>query len=280
MASPERKRANNLDGKRWTRYSVSVWSDIKKTPEEAALKHPAMFPAALPRRLIECFAAPGNRVVLDPFAGVGSTLIAAAECGMTGLGLELSPDYHCLARSRLQAMGHSHSGLRQADARDVARHVEAASVDLIITSPPYWDILSRPRTADRKAARPYRTDERDLARIGEYPAFLAALREVFAGCWHCLRQGGYALVVVMDLRKRDQFFPLHADVAAIMQEIGFLFDDLIIWDRRQEYNALRPLGYPSVFRINKAHEYVLIFRKPPARREPAKRSRRRPRGAG
>ena len=64
MARP-RKRANHLDGRTWTRYSVSVWSDIRKTPEELALKHPATFPAALVKRLIECFAAPGDRVVLE-----------------------------------------------------------------------------------------------------------------------------------------------------------------------------------------------------------------------
>ena len=46
------------------------------------------------------------------------------------------------------------------------------------------------------------------------------------------------------------------------QDIGFLFDDLIIWDRKYEYNNLRPLGNPSVFRINRVHEYILIFQKP------------------
>ena len=46
------------------------------------------------------------------------------------------------------------------------------------------------------------------------------------------------------------------------QDIGFLFDDLIIWDRKHEYNNLRPLGHPSVFRINRVHEYILIFQKP------------------
>ena len=46
------------------------------------------------------------------------------------------------------------------------------------------------------------------------------------------------------------------------QEMGFLFDDLIIWDRKHEYNNLRPLGHPSVFRINRVHEYILIFQKP------------------
>ena len=55
---------------------------------------------------------------------------------------------------------------------------------------------------------------------------------------------------------------MHADLATRMQEVGFLFDDIIIWDRKRDYNNLRPLGYPSVFRINKVHEYILIFQKP------------------
>ena len=79
-----------------------------------------------------------------------------------------------------------------------------------------------------------------------------------------LRAGKYCLAVVMDLRKGPVLFSFHSDFARMMQEVGFLFDDLIIWDRRQEYNNLRPLGFPSVFRINKVHEYILIFQKPKA----------------
>ena len=44
------KRANDLDGKTWLRNSISIWSDISKTPEEIALKHPAMFPTQLVSR--------------------------------------------------------------------------------------------------------------------------------------------------------------------------------------------------------------------------------------
>ena len=53
-----RKQANELDGKTWLRYSVSVWSDIRKTKEETELKHPAMFPSVLAHRLIACFTPP------------------------------------------------------------------------------------------------------------------------------------------------------------------------------------------------------------------------------
>lgn len=66
----------------------------------------------------------------------------------------------------------------------------------------------------------------------------------------------------MDLRKKSNFFPLHMDLALLMQDIGFTLDDIIIWDRRTEYNSLRPLGHPSVFRINRVHEYIMVFQKP------------------
>ena len=68
----------------------------------------------------------------------------------------------------------------------------------------------------------------------------------------------------MDIRKQEKFYPYHADLTARLcrDDVGFLLDDIVIWDRRQEYNNLRPLGYPTTFRINKVHEYILIFQKP------------------
>ncbi|MEN6479314.1 MAG: DNA methyltransferase [Anaerolineales bacterium] len=79
---------------------------------------------------------------------------------------------------------------------------------------------------------------------------------------NAMRPGAYCCVVVMDIRKKNRFYPFHSDLATLMQTIGFIYDDLIIWDRRHEYNNMRPLGYPSVFRVNKAHEFILIFQKP------------------
>lgn len=95
------RRANDLDGRTWTRYSISIWSDLRRTKKEAALKHPAMFPMALPMRLIECFTRVGM-TVLDPFVGVGTTVIAAQKLNRSGIGIELNPEYVEIAMSRLQ----------------------------------------------------------------------------------------------------------------------------------------------------------------------------------
>ncbi len=55
-----------IDGKAWTQYSISIWSDIRKSQEEIALGHPAIFPVALVVRLIKIFTNEDDRVVLDP----------------------------------------------------------------------------------------------------------------------------------------------------------------------------------------------------------------------
>ena len=67
---------NYLDGKTWTRYSISIW-DINKTVEETRLQHPALFPQKLVERLIRIYTKqPGKKFVRgDPFTlPTGSTL--------------------------------------------------------------------------------------------------------------------------------------------------------------------------------------------------------------
>lgn len=249
------RRANDLDGRDWTRYSISIWSDLRKTKEEQAIRHPAMFPMALPMRLLECFTREGM-TVLDPFVGVGTTVVAAQKLNRNGIGIELNPEYVEIAISRPQQQT-----LYRDDARRVAQLVSPESVDIVITSPPYWDILLERRTADYKPIRHYGEEENDLGKIADYDTFIEELAVVFRGCYQVLRPGGYCCIVVMDLRKKGRFFPFHSDLAYRLQKDGYIWEDLIIWDRRHEYNNLRPLGYPFVFRINKVHEYILILKK-------------------
>ena len=262
-----RKKANDLDGAAWLRNSISVWDDIRKTGDEQALKHPAMFPGQLVTRLIESLTTSDQRIILDPFVGVGSTVIAAEAAGKIGIGLDLSVDYITKAHMRPQPLLNEAASLGErrlhvADARDLMNFVEPETVDLVITSPPYWDILQRDRTADYKDVRNYGNAEGDLGTIEDYHVFLKELAEVFSKVCLAMKPGAYCCVVVMDLRKKDRFYPFHADLAQYLQEVGLILDDIIIWDRSNEYNNLRPLGHPSVFRVNKVHEYINIFQKP------------------
>jgi DNA modification methylase len=263
----ESRKANHLDGKTWLRYSISIWDDIRKSQDEIKLNHPAMFPSDLPRRLIQMFTSENQKVVLDPFLGTGSTLIAAKELDKNGIGLDISREYIDLAAKRLNIKTglFSHNvpqRLIHDDAKNILEYVEERSVDICITSPPYWDILTMKRTADNKGNKDYIEKQDNLGDIHDYQEFLEELKKIFKDVFFVLKPRSYCIVVVMDIRKKDVFYPFHTDIAKMMTEIGFIFDDMIIWNRKHEYSNLRPLGYPFVFRVNKIHEYILIFLKP------------------
>ena len=98
------KLSNDLDGAEWTRSSISVWSDIRKTPEEEALKHPAMFPTMLVKRVIRCFTRMSWMNIVDPFCGSGTTGVVARRHGRKFVGIDLQPKYIDLARERIEGV--------------------------------------------------------------------------------------------------------------------------------------------------------------------------------
>jgi DNA modification methylase len=156
--------------------------------------------------------------------------------------------------------------IHNADSRGLSELVEESSVDLVVTSPPYWNILNQKRTADKKEIRNYSDFEDDLGNIESYEEFLENLKQVFSEVYKVLKPNKRCISVVMDLRKKDKFFPLHEDQSRIMREIGFELEEYVIWDRQKEYNNMKTLGYPWVFRFNKVHEFICVYWK----REPKK----------
>ena len=81
---------------------MALTLDVWQTPAESARRvgHPAPFPVELPEKLIELYTFEGD-LVLDPFMGVATTAVAAAETGRDYVGYEINPEYIDLAESRL-----------------------------------------------------------------------------------------------------------------------------------------------------------------------------------
>ena len=265
------KRANELNGKDWLCNSISVWDDIRKSAEERKLKHPAMFPAELAKRLIECFTNDNQDTILDPFSGVGSTLMAAKELNKDAIGIELSPEFRDIAIGRIDNVEkqlslfnkiESDVEIHIADSRNLCQYVHKNSIDMVVTSPPYWDILIEKRPLYPKENANYGDTNDDLGKLRDYDEFLSELKAVFEQVYQVMKPDTYCCIVVMDIRKGNRLYPLHIDISMFMKDIGYQLDDLIIWNRAQDYNHLYTLGYPSKFRINRIHEFILIFHKP------------------
>jgi len=250
------KRCNDLSGKEWLQHSFSIWRGLAKTKEEKAFKHPASYPVSLCEKLIRTFARTQCKV-LDPFNGIGSTTTAAAELGCEAVGIDLSSDFCDIARERISER--ENIRIIEGNSFDVLPTLPEDYFDICVTSPPYWDILNMKRSADMKESVNYSNSENDLGNIKQYNEFIGELARLFQILSRNLKKGGYCIINVMDIRKKSEFYPLHSDLATALQGVGYIYDDLIIWDRQADYNNMRPLGYPYKFRINKVHEYLLIF---------------------
>lgn len=259
-------KTNNLSGKEWLENSFSIWRNLGKNEEERKLGHPAIFTVKLASKVIDTFCKPDGGLVLDCFAGSGTTLVAGLLKDKDVIGFDLNPEYRKLYLQRAkERYGFFDIDLEPTyivgDSRELSSHMAPNSVDLCLTSPPYWDVLNQKRSADYKENINYSDSASDLGNMSDYQEFLNSLTLVLKEVYTVLKPKAYLIVNVMDLRKKDKFYPLHFDATNCAQEAGFKFEDIIIWDRQQEYNNMRPLGYPFKFIVNKVHEYLLIFRK-------------------
>jgi DNA modification methylase len=83
----------------------SIWTDIKGASTRTG--HPAPYPVELAERLIRMFSFAGD-TILDPFAGTGSTNLAAFACGRNSIGNEIESTYLAIAEERLKAVTSQH----------------------------------------------------------------------------------------------------------------------------------------------------------------------------
>ena len=99
-------RNGNGFGKRvanWVERDFAYPTNVLHMSTECGYQgHPATFPVALPEWFIQLFTDPLD-TVLDPFAGSGTTLVAAKGLGRNSIGIEILPEYCELAKERLSA---------------------------------------------------------------------------------------------------------------------------------------------------------------------------------
>jgi site-specific DNA-methyltransferase (adenine-specific) len=98
-AAAGRPHASTITADEFMAATLDVW----ELPAESAQRvgHPAPFPVELPERLIRLYTF-ADDLVVDPFLGSGSTLVAARRTGRRGVGYDTDPDYIRIAKGRLQ----------------------------------------------------------------------------------------------------------------------------------------------------------------------------------
>ena len=266
------KELNDLSGREWASFSRSV----EEYPDTRSMKqrdHGACFPVSLAAQHIRMFTKAGE-VVFDPFVGVGTTMDAARSLGRKGIGIDLNPKFIQIAQEDLLGTNGDFRLICD-DARNMAMYLEPESVDFVLTSPPYSNLLKSVKGAFaykwREHSRldpiinptPYTSSKNDLGNM-TYDEFCEAITQVMALCRNVLKPGGYSAWVVKDFRKLKENIPyvnLHNDVITCAERGGLTLWDIRIYDQTR-FRPLVCLGYPSKkFYLNIGHSYILIFRK-------------------
>lgn len=267
-----RNRLNDLSPKEWIKFQKSWFIHDPPPRRKDVLRHPAKFPETMAESFIRFFTKRGQSV-LDPMAGTGSTLIACLRSGRHGYGIELNDSYAELGRSILsderERLGEEAEGLTSelftGDAAQLQLY-KFPLVDYILTSPPYWDMLhargsetQKKRRGDQTLDVTYSEDPQDLGNIRDYDAFLSKLVGIYQNLGQALRPGAYITIIVKNVKKGGQIYPLAWDLASRLRDFYQLKDEKI-WC--QDNVRLAPYGMGNAWVSNTHHHYCLQFRNP------------------
>lgn len=264
-------KLNDLDAKTWVKLTKSWFLLSGKTRNKMEVKHPAKYPEELAEKFILFFSKSGD-TVFDPFMGVGSTGVAAIRNNRKCIGIEINNEFCNIARKRIEneksLFGEmNNSIITEGDSRD--KHNYPKSVDFIITSPPYWDMLKKQRghslsqhkiRKEKDLPLYYSDNLLDLGNIEDYDQFMKELSKVFKNCSKILAPNKYMVIVVQNFRNTDGNYITFAwDIAEKVKKYKFSFEGEQIWC--QDDKQLGIWGYPSKFITNIHHHYCLVFRK-------------------
>lgn len=267
---------NCLSAKQWMKNQVAIWEfSYEKRDIRNRDIHPAVFPIALPSKCIELFTHQGE-LVLDPFAGVGTTLIAAQDLNRNAIGFDLNKKYVDFIEKRL-SQSQLFSKTKQIaicdDSINIPNYISNDTIALSMTSPPYANLLNRPRENKSlrgnlrnnkyyKKIQQYSNNPRDLGTM-EPKIFAEALGEIYKKILPLHKPGAHCVINITDLWWENKRIPLHIYVIEAMQKAGYEFRNTIIWDRRNLVNNAGIFGWPSNYiTLGTTLEYILDFRRP------------------
>jgi hypothetical protein len=216
----------------WPTAQCNTRTQRKGRYVEISGHHPAKMLPAIAARAISTYTEPGD-LVLDPMAGIGSTLIEAMHLGRDAIGVEYEQQWATLARLNLEhatsqgATGHGE--VICGDARHLPGVIDASArglVALVLTSPPYGPSLhgqvdAKPGQGVRKSHDRYSKDPANLAHVG-LAGLLEAMGTVFTGCARVLRPGGMVAMTVRPWWRHGQLIDLPGALVRVGEASGFV----------------------------------------------------------
>ena len=277
-----KNKLNLLTGREWIKFTKTWFIHRPPSRKNEEFLHPAKFPETMIRQFLTFFTKPGD-LVLDPFLGTGSTLVAAKQSNRNGVGIELSPEYAEISKHRIEKVGNpAYPPLYQTndlsswriicgDSRNLLEYWNEFNIspaDFCITSPPYWSQLERNSIRQKKRkelgldTRYSNDNPKDLGNLKDYNTFIYEQQKIFGEVYKILRPKGYMVIITNNVFANGRVFPLAYDTTLSLiqdKDHPWILKDEKIW--LQDDKTLVALGVNHAWVGNRCHQYCLFFRK-------------------
>lgn len=265
---------NCMTPKEWLKSQIGVWQFFyEKRDIRDRNVHPATFPISLSKKIISLFTHEGE-LVLDPFVGSGTTLVAANDLNRNAVGFDLQGKYVELCQRRLKQSSlftNTKQIAIQDDAGNISDYLDNEIVSLIWTSPPYANLLNRKRKNKSRRDRDngqlgkveqYSQDARDLG-VMEIEAYTKTMGDIYEKLLPLLRPKAHCVINVPDMWWENKRITIHISLVEELRKRGYELRNIIIWDRTNVVNSIGIFGWPSNYiTMGVTFEYLLDFWRP------------------
>lgn len=244
---------NDLQPESFTQEKTTVW-DFPVRGAWATHKpdYRGNFAPQIPRNVILNYSSEGD-LVLDPMVGSGTTLIEARLLNRNAIGYDVNQNAINITseRTRFEIKGNTKQIAKLSNAQKLPN--KDNSVDLIITHPPYANIV---KYSDGK-------NPDDLSSISSLPKFLDAFEIAIKEMYRVLKHGHYCAILIGDTRKGQHYIPLSHFVLQRCLRSGFALKEEIIKTQHNTTHAPRWSASAKSYKFYLImHEHLFIFRKP------------------
>jgi len=224
--------------------------------------------------LIRTFTKEGNSV-LDPFCGVGGTLIGCHLSNRNGIGIEINKDWIDIYHNICDLESLKPQEIIHGDSRQILKNYitkKKEKFDFVLTDIPYWkmDTIQKSKGTFKKVGEEAKGVYSDKSKLSRFNSDFKVIErkkedwellisEVFNDCYSLLKPGSYCAVFIGNMYNEGQYHLLNADVARILSQIGYVLKGEIIWYDVNKKLHLYGINYSWIPSI--VHQFIMIFRK-------------------
>lgn len=264
-----RNKLNELSGNEWAYFTKTVLRTSYPSEFCHHLRkgHYANKPPQLMRHLIE-FCTTSGESVLDPFAGVGGTLLGASLCGRKATGIEINEKWVKVYEEVCQRERIEMQEMVQGDCLQIMAEWTANGrvFDAIVTDPPYSPALEKTlcdgkygwarRHSNFESFSMHPADFRNSSSFDQYYDKMQLAGQLM---FELLKPQNYLMVMMRDSYQSGEYVPSSFYVAERLKKVGFTLKGIKLW--YQTGAPVRPYGYPYSYVPNIVHHSILILKK-------------------